>query len=249
MKYRQHRGWLAIAVAIASLAGAGSALAVPYQWTIGQVKSLADVTAGFHGPPGQLSTINSITQIPNGIQLDVTYRIGQGSDPFAPNFGLGFARVSLSGGLGSPGLDLSAFTSSAFKVTTTVPVTAQSFIQTDFTENGTTINDGDATPNEAFSFLFWEHNDGLAAGGPTTVDLDFSSGNEFDGNWNLANPQAIKGTDKIRAFGVQFASGVAMAIGQPVSATIRIEGVPEPTSAMLAGLAAFGLIGLARRRG
>jgi hypothetical protein len=248
MKYRQHRGWLTIAVAIVSLVGASSALAAPYEWIIGQVQQLVDVTPGFHGGAGQLSTINSITPIPNGISLDVTYRIGQETDPFGPNYGLGFARVSLQDGLGFPGFDLSAFTSSAFQVTTTVPITAQSFIQTDFTENGTTIDDGDATPNESFSFLFWEHNDGLAAGGPTNVDLDFSSGTEFDGNWNVASPQAIKGTNAIRAWGVQFASGVAMAVGQPVNATIRIEGViPEPTAALLAGIAVLGLAGFVRR--
>ena len=250
MNRREHRGVLMILGAIISITGAGTALAVPYEWTIGQIQGLVDVTPGFHGGAGQLSTINTITPIPNGIELDVTYRIGQETDPFGADYGLGFARVSLQGGLGFPGLDLSAFTSSSFKVTTTTDITAQSFLQTDFTENGTTIDDGDANPGEAFSFLFWEHNDGVGTGGPTDVDFDFASGTEFSGDWGLANPQQVQGTDAIRAWGVQLAKFSGMAIGQPIDATIRIEGViPEPSCAMLAALGAFGWFGFARRRG
>lgn len=248
MRWSKQRGLLMVAVAVISMAGASSARAVPYEWLASQIQGLADVTPAFHGGAGQLSTINSITPIPNGIELDVTYRVGQEADPFAPDYGLGFARVSLQGQLGFPGLDLSAFTSSAFKVTTTTDVTAQSFLQTDFTENGGSIDDGDATPGEAFSFLFWEHNDGVATGGPTTVDFDFASGTEFSGTWNLANPQPVQGTNAIRAWGVQFGKFSGVAIGQPVNATIRIEGViPEPATAILLGFATAGLIGIGRR--
>ncbi|HEY3394503.1 MAG TPA: hypothetical protein VGK58_17455 [Lacipirellulaceae bacterium] len=250
MKYRQLRWLLTIAVAIVGVISAKSAPAVPYEWLVNQIQGLADVTPGFHGGAGQLSTINSITPIPNGVELAVTYRIGQETDPFGANYGLGFARVSLQGQLGFPGLDLSANTSSSFKVTTTTDVTAQSFLQTDFTENGTTIDDGDATTGESFSFLFWEHNDGVTIGGPTDVDFDFSSGTEFSGDWGLANPQAVQGTNAIRAWGVQLAKFSGMTIGEPVNATIRIEGVvPEPCTALLAVLAAAGLVGVTRRRG
>ena len=244
----QHQWLLMVPAAVIGIAAAGPAQAVPYEWTAAQIQGLADVTPGFHGGAGQLSTINSITPIPNGVELDVTYRIGQEADPFGADYGLGFARVSLQGGLGFPGLDLSAFTSSSFKVTTATDITAQSFLQTDFTENGTTIDDGDATPDEAFSFLFWEHNDDVATGGPTDVDFDFASGTEFDGNWGLANPQLVQGTNAVRAWGVQLAKFSGMAIGQPVNATIRIEGViPEPSCAIMAGFAALGLFGFARR--
>lgn len=248
MRYTQHRWLMMVAIAIAAMAGASSALADPYQWTPSQVQGLADVTAGFHGGAGQLSTINSITPIADGVELDVTFRVGQETDPFGANYGLGFARVSLSGGLGFPGLDLSGFTSSSLKITTTTDLTVQSFLQTDFMEGGA-VDDGDATPDEAFSFLFWEHNDGVATGGPTDVDFDFASGTEFSGDWGLANPQTVQGTGAIRAWGLQLAKFSGVAIGEPVNATITIQGVPEPTSAVLVGLGLLGLGGIARRRG
>lgn len=251
MNQRPHRPVLLIAAVIICTMGARVSHAVPYQFTIGQIQGLSDVTAGFHGGGApQLSTINSITPIANGIEVDVTFRVGQDADPFGANYGRNFARVSLQGGLGFPGLDASAFTSSSFKVTTTTDFTAQSFLQTDFTENGTTIDDGDATPGEAFSFLFWEHNDGVGIGGPTDVDFDFASGTEFSGDWGLANPQQVQGTNAIRQFGVQLGKFSGVVVGQPINATIRIEGViPEPGCAVLAGLAALGMVGFARRRG
>ena len=92
MRCRHHRWLMTIAVTIVGVVSASSSLAVPYEWTIGQVQGLADVTPGFHGGAGQLSTINSITPVANGIQLDVTYRIGQDVDPFGPDYGLGFAQ-------------------------------------------------------------------------------------------------------------------------------------------------------------
>jgi hypothetical protein len=241
---------LIVVASLGMVVFAGQQVSAQYRWTPAQIQGLADVTAGFHGGAGQLSTINSITNIPGGIELDVTYAIGQEADPFAPNYGLGFARVSLAGGLGFPGLDASAFSSSAFAVTTTTDLTTQSFLQTDFTEDGGAIDDGDATPDESFSFLFWEHNDGVATGGPTDVDFDFSMGTEFDGNWNLASPQQVQGTDAIRQWGVQLAKFSGMAIGQPVNATIQITSlIPEPTSMTLLCLVALGLAAVRRQRG
>ena len=251
MRFAQFRELLVVAVAAVGMLFGVTARADSYQWTIAQIQELADVTPAFHGGAGQLSTIDSITPIPTGIQLDVTYRIGQEADPFGPDYGLGFARVSLqSCCFNAPGLDLSAFSSSSLKVTTSIPVTAQSFIYTDFTENGTTIDDGDATPGESFSQLFWEHNDSLPAGGPTEVDFDFSSASEFDGNWGVSNPQSIQGADAVRCWGMQLAKFSGMTIGQPVQATITIEGVvPEPASVALVGLAVMGLVALVRSRG
>jgi hypothetical protein len=256
MKYRQLRCSLVIAAAITSATSASAVLAVPYEWNIGQVQALADVTASFHsGGAPQLSTINSKTNVPNGIELDVTFRVGQDTDPFGADYGRTFARVSLSDGLGA-GWDISAFTSSLVRITTTTDITTQSFLQTDFTENGTTINDGDANAGETFSFLFWEHNDGISTGGPTAADFDFASGTEFDGDgtgpnvWNGANPKQVQGTDKVRAWGMQLAKFSGIALGQPVNATIRIEGVvPEPSAALLTILAVLGAAGFVRRRG
>jgi hypothetical protein len=223
--------------AYASLCGS-MAQSDPYQWTISQIQGLEDVTAGFHGGAGQLSTIDSITPILNGVQLEVTYRIGQDADPLAPNYGLMFARVSLQDCcFDVPGLDLGDFSSSSLKISTSTSVTVQSFLYTDFMENGTTIDDGDAVPGESFSLLFWEHNSSLAAGGATDVDFDFSSATEFDGGWSMSNPQMLQGADAVRGWGMQIAKFSGMTIGEPVQATITVEGVvPEPSSIALWGL-------------
>jgi hypothetical protein len=250
MECRTRRGWgWWIGAWLVGCLGATSAAAAPYAWTTAQIQELADVTAAFHGGAGQLSTIDSITPLPGGVELDVTFRIGQEADPFAPNYGLGFARVSLQGLLGAPGLDLGAFTSSAVQVTTTTDLTVQSFLLTDFVENGTTVDDGDATPAEAFSFLFWEHNDGVGAPGPTLVDFDFAQATEFSGDWNVSNPQPVQGTDAVRGWGIQLAKFSGVEIDQPVGATIRIESVPEPSPLGLLGPAAGVLLVLARRAG
>lgn len=223
------------------------ASAQPYEWTVRQVRGLGDVTAAFGGD--QLSTINSITPIPDGIELDVTFRIGQNSDPFAPDFGATFSRVSLAGGLGFPGLDISAFDSSQVTIKSTVDFTLQSFVQTDFTEDGGSVDDGDANPGESFSFLFWEQNSGVTAPGPTPGIMDFSAATEFDGNWDVASPQQVQGLANVRQWGMQFGLfNNPPVLGQPVHATIQILGVPEPGSVVIAAMAVAGMLGLVRCR-
>lgn len=218
-----------------------------YFWTPQQIQGLGDVTAAFGGD--QLSTINSITAIPGGIELDVTFRIGQNSDPFAPSFGATFARVSLAGGLGFPGLDISAFDSSSVVIESTVDFTLQSFLQTDFTEDGGAIDDGDANPGESFSFLFWEHNSSVSAPGPVDGVMDFSMATEFDGNWNVVSPQQIQGLANVRQWGMQFGLfSNPPVLGQPVEATIRLSNVPEPSTIALASLVIGWASTLQRRR-
>jgi hypothetical protein len=233
------------AIAALSAAQAG---AQNYQWTPSQIQGLGDVTLAFGS--NQLSTINSITPIPGGIELDVTFRVGQDSSSFDPNFGATFARVSLQGVLGFPGLNIAGSTGGVVSIESTVDLTLQSFVQTDFTEDGGAIDDGDANPGESFSFLFWEHNSSIASPGPVDGVMDFQSATEFSGDWGVANPQPVQGLDAVRQWGVQLAMfDNPPVIGQPINATIRITStIPEPTTFMLAGASMVGLAMSRRRR-
>jgi hypothetical protein len=239
------------------LVGASGAVAAsPYLWNVTQVKSLVDATTAFHGTaPPQLSTINSLTQIANGIQLDVTFNAGtQTTDPFGAGYGLTFARVSLAGSLPAA-LDLSGSSGTQWKITSDKALTAQDYLKTSWTETGAANvagpdNDGDATFPEAFSFAFWEHNNAVSAGVPLNDFNSFSDGttNVFTSGWDKPNPQAITvGTNNVQEMGVQLA-GSGITPGQPVHAIITITGVPEPATLTLAGLASLGAIGFARRR-
>ncbi len=110
MKCRKF-GASVVALAAALACGARIASADPsnpVQPTVAQVQALVDATDGFHSNQ-QLSEINSITPTATGISVDVTFRVGVGTaDPFDPNFGQNFARVTLQA-LPSPHLDWSAF--------------------------------------------------------------------------------------------------------------------------------------------
>ena len=88
MKYKELRWLMTIAVAIAGMVGASAALAAvnPFAPSLTDIQSLSDQTAGFHGGQ-QLSTIDAINYAPDGIHLDITWRVGQNSDPFGPDFG------------------------------------------------------------------------------------------------------------------------------------------------------------------
>lgn len=219
-----------------------------YEWTPAQIQGLNDVTAAFGST--QLSTINSITPIPGGIELDVTFRVGQNSSSFDPDFGATFARVSLAGGLGFPGLDISGSTGGVVSIESTVDFTLQNFVQTDFTEDGGAVDDGDANAGESFSFLFWEQNSSVSAPGPVDGVMDFSAATEFDGNWDLASPQPVQGLDAVRQWGMQFGLfNNPPVLGQPVDATIRITSkIPEPTTSALLGLTCVGAFTSRRRR-
>jgi hypothetical protein len=255
MMCTQQRWLTMVAAAIVSMMGVGSAFAAtPYLWHVGDVQSLSDVTLGFSG--GQsLSTINSITKIPTGIKMDVTYIVGQNSDPFGADFGQTFARIALLGS-GTP-FDFSAFSGTQWKVTSDLPITMQDFMQTGWTETGAANvagpdNDGDATFPESFSFNFWEHNTGITPNTPTDEVDSFFDGtqSQFSGTWNKPNPQNLVGANNIQQYGVQIGLFSGISFGTHVHGTITIEGVhvPEPGTLTLAGLAAVGMIGFARRR-
>ena len=115
--------------------------------------------------------------------------------------------------------DLSAFDSIGVMFTSTVDLFLKPFIQTD----------------DGFSF---SENDGpnVAAGVPTMVFIDFDNLTEFANPFDPAD---------VRAFGYQ-AFGPKPPIGTQVNATIDIARIPEPSTLLMAGLAAA--VAIARRR-
>lgn len=241
MKYRQ-LCLVAIAAAIAGFTGVSSALAVasnPFLPTLADVQALSDNTSGFSNG-NQLSTIDSISVQPNGILVNVTWRIGQNSDPFGPNFGETFARVVLTrytnsedGGLGrllSPPYDGIKWT-----IASDQPLSSQPYIQ--------------PAPN-------WTYYQVAATipvpGTSTDTPVLFS----FDDARNFAGvtPNTIVHPDsngQIRAngWGFQSYAGFGLTPGQPVTGHIWVTAaVPEPTTSMLLLIGAVGLVGRLRRR-
>jgi hypothetical protein len=198
----------------------------PVMPTVAQVQALLDVTAGDSGNT-QLSTIDSITNIARGIELAATFRVGIGTDdPFDPNYGQNFARISLKAD--APALDWSAF--DGFKLTITHS-TGDAFVQP-FLVTGA-------------SFLFHEPSGGgigLGSTSPTDIVLDFSNVRIFD---PFTDPIALANPESIQAYGIQFITN-GVTLGNPVSATIRIESIPEPATMSLIGLCVAAL-GLRRR--
>ena len=98
MKCTQIRWLVMIAVAIVGFAGARSALAVavnPFSPSVADIQALGDNTSGFSSG-AQLSTVDAIHVTPDGIHVDVTWRAGQNSDPFGPDYGETFSRVVLT---------------------------------------------------------------------------------------------------------------------------------------------------------
>ncbi len=237
MSVRTFLSWGALAVLLMSQ----SAVAQVRMYTDVELQGFADVTAGFHGAPGQLSTVDSITNIPNGIEVRATFRVGTGScDPLfgcGPSDveGLNFARISLMGS-NFPGLNLTNFSSLSATVESSIGAFVQPFVQTD--------------PN----FTFYEQSDGgdgLGAASPTLVGLDFAGARNFSGILP-ANEVHLDGNGMrlARQFGYQIV-GNGVAVGQPVSAIIRITGVPavpEPSTVALVGLALAGAGAYFRRR-
>lgn len=214
------------------------ASAAPYLATEADIQSLGDVTAGFHNP-AQLSTIDSITDIPGGIQLDITWRVGQSGDPFGDFFGTNFARVSLaqytnneSGGLGR--LLGPAFDGIQWSISSNQSSFVRPFIQ--------------PAPN----WTFYESASGTTIPGDLSVQtivMNFNSAVNYSNILpnTIVHPD-VNGEIRANAIGIQFGGPGGLVPGGPgVAGRIIITGVvPEPNTAML--LMMGGLVGLARRR-
>ncbi len=143
MRFRQLRWSLAVAIAIVGMCTAGSVLAQNYYpFSVDQIHSLADVTATFN--PHPLSTVDAIHQTTDGDHLDVTFRVGQNSDPFGANFGDTFARISLNDNFTSiqpdNGLNLNAYDGVKWCLMSDVPLHAQPFIQSQPNWNFVEVN-------------------------------------------------------------------------------------------------------------
>lgn len=241
MKYRQHRWLVMVAVATISMLAAGSALAAavnPFSPSVADIQSLIDATVGFSGGQ-QLSTIDAIHLSPDGIHLDVTWRVGQNTDPFGPNYGQNFARVTVQnfqngedGGLGRL-LD-PPYDGIKWCIMSDLPVGGQPFIQT--------------PPN----WTYYQPPSLIPVPGDmssTMVTLSFDDARNFAG----ITPNTIvhpDGNGEIRsnAMGLQIYTSFAITPGQPVPGHIWItRWIPEPSTAVLMLLGLVGLVGRARR--
>lgn len=241
MRYRQL--WLvAIAVAIAGLVGANSGLAAsinPFSPSVADIQALGNDTSGFSSG-AQLSTIDAIHVAPDGIHLDVTWRVGQNSDPFGPNFGETFARVVLRGyqngeDSGQGRLLSPPYDGIKWCVMSDVAVGGQPFIQT--------------APNWTY---YQPPSLGSVPGdmSNTMVTLAFDDARNFAGiNPNTIVHPDVNGQIRSNAMGLQFYAGITLAPGQPVPGHIWItQWVPEPSSALLLMLGGAGIIMRARQR-
>jgi hypothetical protein len=239
MKYRQ-LCLMAIAV-IAGLAGVTSALAAavhPFPPSVGDIQALSDNTSGFSSG-NQLSTIDAIHTTPTGILLDVTWRVGQNSDPFGANFGETFARVvatrytnsedSNQGRLLSPPYD-----GIKWVIKSDQPIGGQPYIQT------------------APDWTYYQPPNLISVPGTqtdTAVTLSFDDARNFAGKTpnTIVHPDA-NGQIRSNSMGLQFYAGFALTPGQPVPGHIWIStAVPEPNTAVLLIFGTVTLVGRSRK--
>jgi hypothetical protein len=248
MKYRKLRGLLAAAAAIACMVAASPAMAVsddPFSPSLADIQALGDVTPGFN--TNQLSTIDAIHLAPDGIHLDITWRVGQNSDPFGPDFGATFPRVSLArytnGEDGGQGRLLFPrynhpdwYDGIKWCIMTDTNNFVQPFIQT--------------APN----WTFYEPTPG-GYGIPgdmsmQMVTLDFNDARNFSGLLpnNIVHPDG-NGQIRSNAFGLQIVGPGGMVPGQPIPGHVWItRWIPEPTTATLLLVGIAGVLGFGRRR-
>ena len=75
---------------IVAVVSANAAFGGLFDPSLADIQGLIDQTGPFHEGM-QLSTIDAIHNYPASIELDVTWRVGQLDDVFAPTFGNPFA--------------------------------------------------------------------------------------------------------------------------------------------------------------
>lgn len=205
-----------------------SAVSNPVRPTPAQIQAMADQTGAFSGN-AQLSTVNSITNIARGIKVDATFRVGVGtSDPFDPNFGQNFARISLQA-LPFPHLDWSS--NDGLKLTITHS-TGSAFIQPFIQTGG--------------SFLYHEPSTGgfgLGTTAPTDIVADFNSLRIFS---PFTSPVALADANDVGGWGVQIITN-GVSVGNPVDVSICIECIPEPATLSMIGMCVAAM-GFVRRR-
>ncbi|MDZ4658722.1 MAG: PEP-CTERM sorting domain-containing protein [Bythopirellula sp.] len=203
----------------------------PVKPTPAQVQALFDATAGDSGNT-QLSTVNSISDTDRGIKVDATFRVGVGTgDPFDPNFGQNFARITLKT-FPFPHLDWSAFDGLKLTLTHSLGSSNGSFIQP-FVQTGG-------------SFLFHEPSGGgigLGSSSPTDIVFDFSNARIFS---PFTDPIAVANTNDVGGWGIQIITN-GLTVGNSLDATICIESIPEPATLSMVGLCAV-VLGMRRRR-
>jgi hypothetical protein len=240
MKYRQ-LCLVAIAVAVAGFAGVSSALAAavnPFPPSVADIQALGDNTSGFSSG-AQLSTIDAIHTTPDGILVDVTWRIGTGSDPFGAFPGETFARVVLTRYTNSEDTGLGRLLSPPYdgikwSIASDHPVGGQPYIQT------------------APDWVYYQPPALMPIPGDLSyapVTLSFDDARNFAGKTpnTIVHPDA-NGQIRSNSFGLQLYAGFGLTPGQPVPGHILITQVPEPSTSMLLLMGAVGLVGRARQR-
>jgi hypothetical protein len=218
----------------------------PFSPSVADIQALVDQTSGFSSG-NQLSTLDSISVEPNGVRLNVTWRVGTGNDPFGTHPGETFARIVVSrftngedpvgdppvarGRLLNPSYD-----GIAWNVQSDQPLNGQPFLQT-------------ATP----PWLYYQPSATIPVPGDTSsnvVTIAFDDAQEFDSgvpDTGVVNPDG-NGEIRSNSFGLQFYAGFALTPGEPVPGQIWISNpVPEPSTVALFLLGLVGLVGRTRR--